>query len=402
MSDFTNINYSEKIVAFIDGELHPSETESLFLNLAASPQLQEEMRQQLLISRSLKSSLIAPPDILKKKIFASIGADITQSSGQKQTIFSKLLDKRVVIVLSSLLVFFLLSTIYLFKEYQSLKNFDKKQSATSFVSPDNSNNIPVIQSIEIENHKEKSNSFLKKNTTQNLLSRKKSDQNFDSGKLNQIDNAQFPTYETHPSSSDELPYLYVIDKSYYEQLNSELNFNKSFKLSQLLGNIFSRTDFLDKLSMQIRFFEAKNFTNSNVKSTNRPILNNFGLTLLYDLDKNNAFAIEVGQEDFQQRFEGNINDFPALFKQNYTAFWVGTSYQYTHTNYGIVDPYVRAMIGGTRIGPLVKLNIGGKYYLSNKLYVFAGIENTALFYKFQNKQNTSLKSGISAGLSVKF
>ncbi|HPU24119.1 MAG TPA: hypothetical protein PL149_08225, partial [Candidatus Kapabacteria bacterium] len=64
MNDFLNINYSEKIVAFLDGELDAAERESLFLTMASSPQLQEEMRQQIIISQSLKKSLLIPPETL--------------------------------------------------------------------------------------------------------------------------------------------------------------------------------------------------------------------------------------------------------------------------------------------------------------------------------------------------
>lgn len=400
MSNFTNINYSEKIVAFIDGELSPSERESLFLTLASSPQLQEEMRQQLLISRTLKSSLIAPPDALKHNIFASIGAEPSQNFNPQHTFFSKLLNKRVIFVLSSLLVFFILSTIYLLNEYQNLKNFAYKQPVSS-TYVDNSKNIPITQSSNIDNDSKNSYSNFKNTKTPDIF-KTKIKQSSDFANKNQDAAIQLPTNDSHISSTNELPNIFVIDKSNFEMKNSDLSFDGALKISQLISNIFSRTDFLDKLSMQIRFFEAKNFTNTEIKSANQPILNNFGLTLLYDVDKNNAIAIEIGQEDFQQLFKGNLNDFPTLFKQNYTAFWVGASYQYSHTNYGVIDPYFRAMLGGTRIGPITKLTIGGKYHLTNKLYIFAGLENTALFYEFQNKKHTSLKSGISAGLSVKF
>jgi len=394
MNDFLNINYSEKIVAFLDGELDAAERESLFLTMASSPQLQEEMRQQIIISQSLKKSLLIPPETLKNNIFAAIGVASVPAPNTPKTVYSKLLNKRLTLILSSLLLLLLVS----FVSYQFFDNEPLQANKTNTSAPikhDLPKEIPITSSFS-ENYQ----------ATPKQISKSRS---------STVITKPIPEVNTNSSQSSELlaiaqeeqlPSLdipaYFIDESDIFEPNSNFTFKKKKRFSQIFETVFTKTEFLDNLSMQIRFFEAKNFVNANIKPISEPILNNFGFAIIYDIDNNNSVAIELGQEDFVQKFKGNLDEFPALIKQNYTAFWAGASYQYTFEDYRSISPFVRGMIGGTRIGPVSKIIIGGKYYLTNKIYVFAGFENTGLFYEFQNKWHSSLKSGLSGGVSVKF
>lgn len=393
MNDFLNINYSEKIVAFLDGELDASERESLFLTMASSPQLQEEMRQQIIISQTLKKSLLSPPETLKQNIFAAIGATSAVAPDVPKTFYSKLLNKRLTLILSSLLLLLMPFVYYQFFDNTQLQeNITQASTTAKFDLP---KEIPQTNSFSMDHkvlpkHLNKSNSLQVTSSPLRNLNPVSSQ----SGELVKVDEegANLPDDNT----------VFFIDISNFVEPNSNLLFNNNKRFSQIFENAFTKTEFLDKLSMQIRFFEAKNFVNTNVKPISEPILNNFGFAIIYDLDTKNSVAIELGQEDFVQKFKGDLDEFPALIKQNYTAFWAGASYQYTFEDYKSVSPFVRGMIGGTRIGPVSKIIIGGKYYLSNKIYAFVGLENTGLFYEFQNKWYSSLKSGLSGGLSIKF
>lgn len=392
MNDFLNINYSEKIVAFLDGELDASERESLFLTMASSPQLQEEMRQQIIISQTLKKSLLSPPEILKQNIFSAIGATSVAPYVPK-TFYSKQLNKRLTLILSSLL---LLLVPFVYNQFvdntQMQENIKQASTNTKFDLP---KEIP------------QTNSFSNNNIVLPKRSTKSNNLQVTSSPLRNLNPVSSQSREL--SKIDEVGTnlsadntVFFIDISNFVEPNSNLLFNNNKRFSQIFENAFTKTEFLDKLSMQIRFFEAKNFVNTNVKPISEPILNNFGFAIIYDLDTKNSVAIELGQEDFVQKFKGDLDEFPALIKQNYTAFWAGVSYQYTFEDYKSVSPFFRGMIGGTRIGPVSKIIIGGKYYLSNKIYAFVGLENTGLFYEFQNKWYSSLKSGLSGGLSIKF
>ena len=62
----------------------------------------------------------------------------------------------------------------------------------------------------------------------------------------------------------------------------------------------------------------------------------------------------------------------------------------------------KVFVGGTGQGPVVKATLGGKFNVSDKLGVFAGLENTGLFYTFQNKMFSSYKLGLTAGIAIKF
>ncbi len=394
MNDFLNINYSEKIVAFLDGELDASERESLFLTMASSPQLQEEMRQQIIISQTLKKSLLVPPETLKNNIFAAIGATSVPVSNTPRTIYSKLLNKRLTLILSSLLLLLIVSFVsYQFFDKEQLKA-DNTQALVS-AKFDLPKEIPASSSFS-ENYQALPKQIIKSKSS-TVITNPVTNLNTNSSQtreLSMINKEELVQSVDNP--------IFFIDVSDIIETNSNFLFKKKKRFSQIFETVFTKTEFLDKLSMQIRFFEAKNFVNANVKPISEPILNNFGFAIIYDIDNNNSVAIELGQEDFVQKFKGNIDDFPALVKQNYTAFWAGASYQYTFEDYKSISPFVRGMIGGTRIGPVSKIIIGAKYYLSNKVYAFAGIENTGLFYEFQNKWYSSLKSGLSGGVSIKF
>lgn len=393
MNEFLNINYSEKIVAFLDGELDASERESLFLTMASSPQLQEEMRQQIIISQTLKKSLLVPPETLKHNIFAAIGATSVVAPNAQKSFYSKILNKKLTLILSLFLLLIVPFVYYQFFDNNQLKdNIAHSSNPSKFDLP---KEIPLTSSFS-DNHQ-----VLSKHTTKSNSSQVPSNT---STKLNVVapqadELSKIDEIQTYLSSDNT---LFFIDASNSVEPDLNLLFNNNKRFSQIFENAFTKTDFLDKLSMQIRFFEAKNFVNSNIKPVSNPLLNNFGFAIIYDIDNNNSVAIELGQEDFVQKFKGELNEFPSLIKQNYTAFWAGASFQYTFEDYNFISPFVRGMIGGTRIGPLSKIIIGGKYYLSNKIYAFVGIENTALFYEFQNKWFSSFKSGLAGGVSIKF
>ena len=73
--------------------------------------------------------------------------------------------------------------------------------------------------------------------------------------------------------------------------------------------IFSRddefNDFLENFSLQLRGFTAKSFTDVDVKSNATPLLNDFGVAMFYDLGKHTAIGVEIGQENFLQKYTRN-------------------------------------------------------------------------------------------------
>lgn len=413
MIDSNYMTNSEKLTAFLDGELDAAEAESMFFDMASSPELQEEMRQQIIISKSLKNSLISPPPALKEALFANIGFDGAIATAPAPvvtaTFFSRMLNNRVIMVLSSTIVASLITAFFMLYYFNSeteplltaaekpvaeLKAINALPASAPIMTSTEAEPAPISQKIFSKGIVGKPKRNAKSSYFAEAISNDK--------ELFATNNS-IPVASESKELDEPIDIYYDIEQSrFYSQSGGRMKAINSRKFLRWLEESLSMTEFLNKVSMQIRFSGATSFTDVNVSPLNEPLLNNFAFAVLYDLSSNHSLGFEVGQENFLQKFEGYENAIPTVWHQNYIAFWAGGVYQYNMNEYALIQPYGRVMLGGTRIGPIAKITIGGKYNLTSKISAFAGWENTGLFYEFQNKWFSSYKTGLTAGVAVKF
>lgn len=405
-------NLSEQLSAFLDGELETSESEVLFYEIASKPELQEQLKGFVNLKNAFHNSQMVPPDHLKNAILGKIGLDdasIGALPPATASFYSKMLGSRTVISLASATVA-VVATFLLLSSYFNNKIEDINKSIT-IANKTNSNNIAVVSSHAnnsaspiITAQKQSKSGFINssinpidnKSDNEELISRDSetsSNSNFDSNEL-LVENNSENTYNSPNINLLSSNYVNIFPVSKFDLKNK--------KLSKIIVDNGNFGAFIKRLSLQIRTAQAKSFPDLDVAPLSEPIINNFGLALLYDIDSKQAVGIEIGQENFLQKFEGKENGIPVTWNQNYLAFWSGVAYQIKIQDLFVLDPYFKVLVGGTKVGPLAKLTAGLRYDLSDKFATFVGCENTGLIYSYQGKYFTSYKLGITGGISLKF
>ncbi len=405
-------NLSEQLSAFLDGELETSESEVLFYEIASKPELQEQLKGFVNLKNAFHNSQMVPPDHLKNAILGRIGLDdasIGALPAATVSFYSKMLGSRTVISLASATVA-VVATFLLLSSYFNNKIEDMNKSVTTSKSI-KSNNIPVVSSLAdkpdskfIPNDKQAKPRFF--NSSINPIEETRNDAVLISQNSESNSNPSITSDETIEDNNletiDNNRIINILSSNYgIISPNSNLNL-KNKKSTKIFSDNSNFGAFIKRLSMQIRTAQAKSYPDVDVAPLSEPIINNFGLALLYDLDSKQAIGIEIGQENFLQKFEGNENGIPVTWNQNYLAFWSGVTYQFRFKDLFVLDPYVKVLAGGTKIGPIAKLTAGLRYDLSEKFATFVGCENTGLLYSFQGKYFTSYKLGITGGISLKF
>lgn len=404
-------NLSEQLSAFLDGELETSESEVLFYEIASKPELQEQMKGFVNLKNAFHNSQMVPPDHLKNAILGKIGLDdasIGALPPATVSFYSKMLGSRTVISLASATVA-VVATFLLLSSYFNTKIEDINKSLTNANS--NSNNLAVVSSVSdnpdspiVKTTSPAYSRFINPSTNSISESRNVSELASQSSEPN-INNdiaSNESLVDDNSEISDNSPIINQLSSNYvtiYPISNFDL---KNKKLSKIFNDNSNFGAFIKRLSLQIRTAQAKSYPDVDVAPLSEPIINNFGLALFYDIDSKQAIGIEIGQENFLQKFEGSENGIPVTWNQNYLAFWSGVAYQIRIKDLFVFDPYFKVLAGGTKVGPLAKLTAGLRYDLSDKFATFVGCENTGLIYSFQGKYFTSYKLGITGGISLKF
>jgi hypothetical protein len=195
-----------------------------------------------------------------------------------------------------------------------------------------------------------------------------------------------------------------VDNSQFSSKNN-LNFNKQNISNVALLSDYEISNFIERISLTINKSNSKSTINTNLEPLSNPLLNDYSISVGYLFDKKNSVGIEFGQENYSQKYSGNIDGKFADVTQVFTAQWYGVAYQY---NFGEINslfdlnPFSRFVVGGTSIGPIIKGILGVSYQANEKLTIQTGFEYSNLFYKFDNNWFFSDKYGIFYGVKIGF
>ncbi|HPO63735.1 MAG TPA: hypothetical protein PK762_11705 [Candidatus Kapabacteria bacterium] len=425
------MNYNDLIHQFLDGELDSLKEDILFSNLSNNTEIREMFKQQVqlhLLTQNDMASITTPSESTNY-IFSNLGlsvppaekpapvAPIPPSLFEKHILshYNKYLTTALTAIISVALtsMFFLLyqsdftnsniNTASVIKQNQNnynypvSTNFETSAKNNDLASSNNSNesknpnndkqNIKYIylnsntqnndnnSQIFAENQNQKDNSNIIKNSTEEsfvLASSSIPNKNIKQNKLgsNNVNN--------NPLS------IYTID------LNS---------LGQFQGNETN-------LTLQWRNITSRSGNvPENLPSAQEPLFINQGIALIYKLDDNNSFGIEIGQEHFLQQFVRKIGEQDYIYTQNPVLFWYGGFYKLSLPSIGyknIIVPYAQVFAGGTTSGVIGRGQLGIQYNYDNFLKFYVAGELSSLFYNVQNKINRTDKFGITYGLSLSY
>lgn len=395
MNDFEYISSSEQLSAFLDGELDSAEAGKLFMELAKDPDLQLEMQDMINLRTNLQQLQTAPPQVVKDNIVAGLGIGVAGGAaagmmgrGLWQSVVA---SKPFAMLVAGLVA---AATTLFVVDYN--KQSEPKAPIVNYIPPpsydytlqDQTPQIieklvfvsqPVIRSIE---------KIVYVNSTQ--ASDDYQDVTEEYFTLNSSNLSPFDAGNINP------------DRTRLNISTTLINQNQETLVSKMAG-----PDFWKDLALQFRMQgqAAQSYPNPNIYSLSNPTLNNVGFALFYNIDKNNAIGIELGQENFLQVYDGKEFGSKVKYEQNYIGFWLGATYKYTFEPIGFLlntQPIIQGTIGGTNIGPIAKMMLGLQYNFEDKIFVFGGIDGGTLLYMYQKVPFTSSKIGFSYGIAVRF
>ena len=120
----------------------------------------------------------------------------------------------------------------------------------------------------------------------------------------------------------------------------------------------------------------------------------------YDLSKEDAVFVEVGQESVVQRFTGIENNYTIQYDQTYHAPWAMIGWQHRFHGGNSLKPLIRVGGGAMETGPMARMTIGVEYDLTRNITLIGGIEGMSTFYSYKGQWFSTQKAGITYGTRI--
>lgn len=394
------LNSSEKLSALIDGELGREETSTLFYELAQDNELQDEMIEQLSLKRMFGNAQMQPPAYLRDNIVKSAGlaAAATTMTAGGTTFLAKMLSSRGLLMsLSALMA--TLATIFIMNGINS-----SETTIADIGKPDNSelmasvlNNEPIDVFIpKAPPAPEPIIRYVPVITSAAVLPAEDNSQSEENLTISDEKPQQDIAQELKIPAALTMNNLQIL----YPSMEQTARQPEVILPASFPSDMFAEKE-VKKYTIQIRGFNARSIPELDISPLINPAFNNVGAALFYNFDENWSVGLEFGQEDVFQKYSGE----GLTFEQNYLAFWWGIAGQYTFNEaepLNGIKPFTRVFLGGTRVGPMARGILGLQYTYADRFTILAGLESTALMYKYMNTNYTTGKIGVTYGISVNF
>ncbi len=408
MFDKEYLSSSQKLSAFLDGELPQNDVQSLFYEMASDTELQDELRTMVSVKEMTKSSIIMPPPALKSSLDARLGLDkILADKSMKKIAGASFFNNRLfqsgmTAFVAAFITYMLMLTTTeetgnpaMLADKSVVKSSQELHSAT----------IPVVSSFAKNSTQPSNDNTLTVNNRKDTPKQQRSNYTSTSVAEDNI-NANYTLIPQDLVSSqiDDVQYT-DINYSDYIQMTPLDKFELPVTPHQYNKNTPiqpKRTEILNKFSLEMKYNQGKSYPNLDIPVETEPIINNVTVGLFYKYNELNSLGIEFGQENYYQRYFFKEDELVKRYEQNWMAFWGGITYNHDFAKvdfYAPLHPYYRFMIGGTQIGPLFKSSVGAKLPLSDKMYFVLALEGSYLVYHFQDRSYSSSRLGLSLGFS---
>jgi hypothetical protein len=398
MNNYLNNTNSELLTQLLDGELNAMHEESLYAELGKSKELQEELRQQLLIRESIRKDTEAftPPAAAVTGLFEKLGyaAPYSVVSGNTalKTPFWHTMFKRatVSIAVLALLTFGGYNLIGVFNDgeativdgnsivSESKQSNDAYQPVNEIKNADevattkNAKQIPTVSSYVVE--KTSDTKIVATEKTETVISPKT-----ELLATNFADNRALvnPVYASNPNNSA---------------------FNMNLTMNPGLNNVeFTKSEFA-KPSKISAFVKAMPMS---VLDNNIPIAGG----IRFETSEYVSIAIEGGRQSYSAFVTSDVDDNILINKNMPVDFVViAARYDAKQLEFLNVRPYIQGGVGsGTFMKYMIRGNAGIEYQpFESGVSLMIGFEGSQLFYSTQNKSFDTGNIGFTCGISYKF
>lgn len=403
------MNYSDKIVEFLDGDLSAVEENELFSMLAADNSLRGELKSVININSKIRNSseYYHPSPDITASIYKDLKIDtnlitpnISASARglSKWNIFSGLLGGAVASMI-------FLTYIFVFSGNSEVRN----------VAGNTIDNYPIVSSTEDYQDSEKSfNSDLNSNKN----SRIKHVTHENTARLKNTQNV-IANYEEQQAVEDK--------KNISDLFEQKMKPTKTIVLNSNLGSIplvhnnfvmafepnvkhdllipieqnFSKSKI--GLSLEINGMANWNLPKETIYPSELGKFNNSGVALFYDLSNSMAIGADLRQETFFVRYNG-LDSLKQFFQyqqhSSFTSF--GLTARYHALNLNDLKIFSQGNFSTNNYGIIARFAGGAEYYIYPDVSLSLLLEYSHLFFNHQNKWFDTRKIGINYGFNFKF
>jgi len=399
------LDASEKLTAFIDGELPKEDYGTLFYELAQNSDLQDELSQLILIKSTFHNKLSIAPPLLKNSIMDKVGLGIPTlverllSPTLMTTFFSGQWFKFA--ALSSLMMFFGIVSV---NKDNTLSN----RYAQQFEIIDESvaqSTIPIMTSADADDRVEIRTQVSEPSTRSSNITTLRQREPILSDRAMPLKPDDTSVERVAPTSYEFMPIgrSAMFNPNYY---GIALDYGRFQKLDSRISTLGR---FLTDFSISLKTFNGASFPNFNISRYNEPLINNFSIGINYKLSKNHFIGLAYGQENFLMQFDQLEGDIIYTYNQSFNSNWIAGTYKYKFSeiaNSGVF-PEFNLLAGATQVGPVAKVGGGLAYLLTDNFMLNLGLEYSLLMYPIGGDWRngnwfSTHKIGYSVGMGVNF
>jgi len=390
--EFSQFSPSEMITLYMDGELPDALQPSLFAMLSEQAELRQEMQDHFTVRRHMDTNLIAPPLELEESIMRRIGA-VTVGASLNNPVSTGLATSatawfgKVVQPLMFVLLGATLSGMYF------AFNTDKSEQIVQMMKQENAPIQQIMQSPVIN---ATNNSQILNLPSKRIASSMPVTKNMDIASMieddEQINNSNAEVKPTPEIAQQAVTPLLadVIEPNNAQQIDIPK------KELQAIINSEETSPF----SLTLRGFTTHSFVDQKVTPNFNPFINNVSAGFQYDLSKEDAVFVELGQESVVQRFTGIENNYTIQYDQTYHAPWAMIGWQHRFHGGNSFKPLIRVGGGAMETGPMARMTIGVEYDLTRNITLIGGIEGMSTFYSYKGQWFSTQKAGITYGTRI--
>ena len=390
--EFSQFSPSEMITLYMDGELPDALQPSLFAMLSEQAELRQEMQDHFTVRRHMDTNLIAPPLELEESIMRRIGA-VTVGASLNNPVSTGLATSatawfgKVVQPLMFVLLGATLSGMYF------AFNTDKSEQIVQMMKQENAPIQQIMQSpvINATNNAQILNmpskriaSSMPVTKNMNIASMIEDDE-----QINNSNAEVKPTPEIAQQAVNTAPVDVIVP-------NNAQQIDIPKKELQAIINSEETSPF----SLTLRGFTTHSFVDQKVTPNFNPFINNVSAGFQYDLSKEDAVFVELGQESVVQRFTGIENNYTIQYDQTYHAPWAMIGWQHRFHGGNSFKPLIRVGGGAMETGPMARMTIGVEYDLTRNITLIGGIEGMSTFYSYKGQWFSTQKAGITYGTRI--
>ena len=390
--EFSQFSPSEMITLYMDGELPDALQPSLFAMLSEQAELRQEMQDHFTVRRHMDTNLIAPPLELEESIMRRIGA-VTVGASLNNPVSTGLATSatawfgKVVQPLMFVLLGATLSGMYF------AFNTDKSEQIVQMMKQENAPIQQIMQSPVIN---ATNNAQILNMPSKRIASPMPVTNNMDIASMieddEQINNSNAevkPTPEIAQQAVNTAPVDVIVP-------NNAQQIDIPKKELQAIINSEETSPF----SLTLRGFTTHSFVDQKVTPNFNPFINNVSAGFQYDLSKEDAVFVELGQESVVQRFTGIENNYTIQYDQTYHAPWAMIGWQHRFHGGNSFKPLIRVGGGAMETGPMARMTIGVEYDLTRNITLIGGIEGMSTFYSYKGQWFSTQKAGITYGTRI--